>query len=192
MDNIDNTQCIGCDYVYDPNNLKIMTGNLNNQNRYLWLYASNYGGLQWCYDKESNQKIESIYNDYLWIMNNNGNHNHDNIKMDVSPGRKKKIIKTTDDKFDEFVMDNDNLDLMVEFPKNEKKYELPKSKEPLSYIVKMGSFSYKMDFDLMKQINIHDTSKRRSIKRITIPDNVGDIMEYIKGKNVIGISGKKF
>jgi len=65
--------------------------------------------------------------------------------------------------------------------------------EPLSYIMKIGTLEYQIDFNEMKQINIQNHDKQRIIKRIEIPNNITNIISYIKNEyEVIGISGAKF
>ena len=67
----------------------------------------------------------------------------------------------------------------------------------LSYILKLGSIDYIIDFESMKQINTLDVWKKRSLQRIEIPNdiiktNYKSVMDYLKTQNIIGISGKKF
>jgi hypothetical protein len=67
--------------------------------------------------------------------------------------------------------------------------------EPLSYVIKIGQTDYKIDFDLMKQINLSELWRKRTIKRLDIHQNINNlnaIFEYLKSQNVVGISGQKF
>lgn len=61
---------------------------------YLWLYSSNYNGLWWCYDSDSNSKIEALYKDYLLRHNSNESEssesNEISIVINKSPKKKNK------------------------------------------------------------------------------------------------------
>ena len=199
--------CINC------NNNK--SSELNDYENYLWLYSSNYNGLWWCYDNNSNKKIECIYKDYL-VRQELPEEDEERLIIMCDFPKKKKIVKHStnyindinninDDSFDELVDDIDST-ICVSFSDNSPIKQLiqesPESQESpelqeLSYILKFGSTDYKFDFDSMKQINTSDIWKKRALKRIEIPNdiiktNAESIIDYLKAQNILGVSGKKF
>ena len=68
----------------------------------------------------------------------------------------------------------------------------------VSYIVDIHGTSYKLDFDTMKQINLTDITKKRSIKRIEVPNekrnsSANEIKQYLMNTHsILGVAGKKF
>lgn len=211
--------CIINSSLYNPDAFSSIPDNnnelseLNGCTNYLWLYSSNYNGLWWCYDSNSNKKIECIYKDYLFRQELPNNEEQFIITCDFS--KKQRAVKTLptnyiSKSFDELI---DNIDsdtdtdtdtnIGVSFSDNNlikqpvtKSQESQESQE-LSYILKFGSLDYKFDFDSMKQINMTDMWKKRALQRIEIPNdiiktNLKLIVNYLRTQNIIGISGKKF
>ena len=193
---------------------------------YLWIYSSNYNDTWWAYNNASNKQIEKIHQDYILnqeLIKKLSNNNSDPMQITIQNFKKynnsqmnKKnnqiltfdninvnnidnniIIDDTSVDFDEFY-DSDEL-----IDKTNKLTDKSLHNEPLSYIIKCGTigssgyYEYKIDFDSMKQINVMDSWKTRSIKRLELPidimiTNINKITEYLQSLKVIGIAGKNF
>jgi len=205
-----NFYCIGCN-----NNLTISEPTkLNDQekkiikyldNHYLWLYSSNFTSTWWCYEKPLNQSIEHIYEDYLFIKKNKDDRQNDksNPKITIQKSKNANDIlnhTNTNYTYDDIEISDNDSSLEVSFSDESndeiynKKHDKP---QLLSYVVNAAGSEYKMDFDLMKQINTADSNKSRKIKRLEIPsDIVNDgflgVLLFLKENDVIGISGYKF
>jgi len=174
---------------------------------FIWLYSSNYNNLWWSYDSESAVKLECIYKDYLVRQDilKNGNINNQNIKINLPKsahnGKAIKNSSTTATVYNNIAVNDEDEDVDVDFTdsdidQSQHTVETPQVQE-LSYIIKFGTYDYKIDFDLMKQINTTDVWRKRSIKRIEVPTvvhktNVDSIIQFLKSEHVIGIGGKKF
>ena len=202
------TICPVCHDGFNDTNLNSLSNayiyNESNVN-YVWLYSSNYNNAWWTYNNESNNKIEKIYKDYLLRQEilNTPKDKDNLIKFNIVKTKKhqKQTNNNIEIEFDNITIDND-IDNCVDFSNiestsNQFHNETLLQETPLSYIIKCGTFEYKIDFDLMKQINTIDTWKKRSIKRLAIPvsiaqSNMESITCYLDSQNVIGIAGKKF
>jgi len=163
----------------------------NSENNYIWLYSSNYNEFWWCYDKSQNLQIENTYKDFLLKQNSvknddisikiKINKSKENHKYDISKINFHAIDIESDEETklnftDEYIIESTNI-------------------VPISYIMQIQSTEYKLDFDSMKQINLSELWKKRSIKRLTIPSSTYSFLEiitYLKSQNVIGITGTKF
>ncbi len=108
--------CIINSSLYNPDAFSSIPDNnnelseLNGCTNYLWLYSSNYNGLWWCYDSNSNKKIECIYKDYLFRQELPNNEEQFIITCDFS--KKQRAVKTLptnyiSKSFDELI---DNID----------------------------------------------------------------------------------
>jgi hypothetical protein len=186
----------------------------------MWLYSSNYNNNWWIYDNDSNNKIEKIYKDYILkqemgsASNNSNLVISDDIKIKLNNIKSRKQSKSlnkltnSNDKFEELILDNTSYEFNIEFNEIENNNDTSSTKtdtsivntiippEPLSYIIKCGAHEYRIDFDSMKQINVDDTWRKRSIKRIEIPEdvcktNLNAIISYLLSKNILGINGEK-
>lgn len=204
-----NTACPKCGL--DNGNISSLSNDHNfdvaTTTNFVWLYSSNYNNMWWSYDSESAVKLECIYKDYLvrQDIQKNGSSNNQNIKIKL-PNIKKihnsatiNNPNTTSVVYNNIAIDNDlDEDVDVDFSDSDQQHvvETPQIQE-LSYVIKFGTYEYKIDFDLMKQINTTDVWRKRSIKRIEVPPsvqktNVNSIIQFLKSERVIGISGKKF
>lgn len=183
---------------------------INFEDGFIWVYSSNFSTYWWCYDSESNKQIELIYNDYLARMKIV----EKNLDFDIYYDNK----STSDAKenkndiwFDDFtpilVDDSDNsrkidcvnftqhnnFDAITTIFNTNNDNDLSKKKEMLSYVLNIGTSKYRIDFDMMTQINTDNPSKKRSIKRIKIDESTNDIIPYLKNNmNVLGVAGIKF
>lgn len=173
---------------------------------YIWLYSSGYSGGWWCYDKESNEHIENIYNDYntnkylIKDADSSDDNNNISIKINANKASKpNKIIRY--DSFDNIEIDSDSCS-DLQFNDDIVNNNLTSTNNltaslPLIYQITINNEKYKIDFDLMKQIKINDPTKKRGIKRIIIPieylTSYKSVVEFLfNGYNILGLSGKKF
>ena len=175
-----------------------------------WAYSSNYVDHWWCYDYESCNQIEHIYNDYQSRLDALSPANK-NLPVDVNVDLKtvKKVntkdIITIDQKLSDLTDINtsnnliDFTDISSDVSSDTNSESLSDSynekiqQTPLSYIVKICGIEYKIDFDQFKQINLTNSNKKRTIKRIVIDGKIENIENYLKTQyNVLGIAGVKF
>lgn len=172
-----------------------------------WAYASNYVGHWWCYDSESCNQIERIYNDYQSRLDAMSSTVTQNMPIDVNIDVKsvKKVPATNavpiDHKLSDLKDTNSTTDNLIDFTdlsdttseSSSDSYNEKISSSPLSYILKICGVEYKIDFDQFKQINVTNSNKKRSIKRIIIDGKIENIENYLKTDyNVLGIAGVKF
>ena len=209
IDVINNGSCPDLVCGYQDKNYELCndekTEHVGNSEYYVWLYSSNYGNTWWCYQREICGKVEKIYMDYCLrqkILSN------DNSVKDISLTIHKKSVSTTSlpkvGSFVELDNDSDNTETeSVDFEsisgsESDKEELKEKKNQIISYNVTIYGTEYKLDFDLMKQINLNDTMKKRNIKRVEIPNEyrnkkASDIKQYLVNTYlVLGISGKKF
>lgn len=212
-------KCKVCGSISDLSSDSVTTDNdFNDNSNYLWLYSSNYNDTWWIFNKVCNEYIETIYQDYKQIKNLNTN-DHDQIndeqiqiEVNIPKSSKKykipKIIKNeyNMEVFTEFEFDGDCEELQFE---NEEPLKLQKPHicgknnkdtidKHLPYVININNQNYKIDFDMMKQININDLSKKRNIKRLTVDNNLNhkniyQLIHYLKNEHqIIGLYGQKF
>ncbi|AYV77298.1 MAG: hypothetical protein Barrevirus31_1, partial [Barrevirus sp.] len=195
----------GCPPLLPPTNKTIFeVNNIKNTDspNFFWLYSSNYGNTSWCYKKDISDQIEKIYKDY---MLRKGLHVTGVPIITFKPVKYTKVSKNSvttsknsDEEFEELELSSDSSD--IEFADTTPAQKSPVSTPviPLSYNIKVSNGDYKMDFDLMKQVNLLDPQKQRNVKRIELPQNmmnktVNEIIQFLTMNcQVIGISGKKF
>lgn len=200
------SNCPDCGNVNDPLNIFDMNkiSNIDTSNYYLWLYSSNYGNTWWCYKKDMCEKLEILFQDYCLrkkLLSDNEQIKDNAISLSLKKVNKTKIfslLNDTDD-FKELNITSNSLD--VEFC-DDSTLTTPKivkiPSQIASYTINTYGSEYKLDFDLMKQINLGDVSKKRNIKRIEIPTHmrvysVNDMINYlINNCFVLGVAGKKF
>jgi len=218
----DTVACPSCNIL--DNNLtifqmnKIVPVSVSVNRYYIWLYSSNYGNTWWCYQKDCCEKVELIYKDYCLrkqLSNSQLNQNNP-ITLSVLKKANKKVAAhslNSDGEFEELDITDNSSDVeftdlsgLSDLSNSSDSLDLPdanknqvqKHNQIVSYTVKIHGTEYKLDFDLMKQINVHDAMKKRNIKRIEIPNHLrsspaSDIMQYISTSHmVLGVSGKKF
>ena len=174
----------------------------NKDINYLWLYSSNFNNKWWCYNNKLNKVIETIYKDYLLIKEMNDKFSDLDLGIKI---KKQGIYKTNKNKLDFTKITDEEFDssLEVNFEDDENEMELNNSKQEQkcsaeSYVVKVGNSEYRIDFNIMRQINLLDNSKTRRIERLEIPESVleggyFDLINFLKNDyNIIGISGVKF
>jgi hypothetical protein len=184
----------------------------DSQNIIFWVYSSSFNNVWWCYDSLTNRHIETIYNDYVKRYNSlDSIDTNDEIDVEFYD-----IVKDNEstspidfNQFKNLPNDMDNLQKVnnydcsfdtVQFDDKEKpEYDGEKETvDPLSYLIKIGTTKYKIDFDTMKQISTIDSSKQRKIKRIEINEsfkdiNVKELHDYLYlSHGVIGVAGIKF
>lgn len=176
---------------------------------YVWLYSSNYGNTWWCYQRETCEQVEKIYNDYCLrqqILNDNST-SKNNINLTLTQNTTKKPKQTLLPKsfaqLDTASNDSNENDDAVDFNSiSSSDYngqeETNNTNHTVSYIVNIHGTSYKLDFDAMKQINLTDTTKKRSVKRIVVPNekrncSANEIKQYLMNTHsILGVAGKKF
>lgn len=205
--------CLECHnpVIYNETNHNVT---INSELSYIWLYSSNYNDTWWCYDRENSNHIEYIYNDYVKVnkIKNNisSDYCNDGIEINIS----NKMVKKSDFKLssspmlveDSFIdMElNDDTDYIyyddtnLNHNSNKKNmYSTKSSNKLISYNITVNNKIYRMNFDMMKQINVYNPNKKRNIKKIFIEDDIiksnnMNIINFMKKNKIIGISGKKF
>lgn len=162
-----------------------------------WLYAANYGNGWWCYNETEIKNIEKIYKDFL-----KRNYNSD-IESDDEQDETVAKTKSTNQNDDSSVINTGAVTFdMIDYSSSESGDEQD-NEDKLStgtgpkalpdYTVMVGINKYLIDFENMKQININNPKKQRTILRIEIPDNITDIKKYmIDTLNIKGIGGVQF
>jgi hypothetical protein len=189
----DDQKCPECGEV---ESVPIENDYMSNKN-YLWLYSTNYGNLWWCYNSQLNEYIEALYQQSVKKKDND----EDGIKLNFAKIKTKTKTKPHNPiSFTKFNFDNimdDTNDEMVNFEDEDEEEESYKSEEKivvLSPVISIGNTSYNIDLEAMKQINIHDSNKKRNIKRIEVPfaQDSSSIYIYMEKNDIIGVSGKKF
>jgi len=187
-----------------------------------WMYSSNVGNFWWCYDKITARIIENMFQHYNNLKNNCGVDNKvpeddcsaPDIDVDlknirVGRSRIKKVgmpekfqsvasISYEPVNFDSYSDSSTNSDSDNDSDSNSD--DDSKSEDVNSgnydgnmYSVNIGKMKYRIDFDTMKQINLLDVYKKRTIRRVVVPDSVSNIAGYLKNDHrVLGIAGIKF
>lgn len=206
-----NVVCSTCPICYISNdiNLDSLTNTYTHNDdcpNYVWLYSSNYNDMWWAYQNKPNNKLEKIHKDYLIRQEiaNAQTSQENSIKINISKTKQKNKIVNYDVPitFDNITIDDDTDDCVdfddIDNISDENKHVTNHIDFfELSYVIKCGMYEYKIDFDSMKQINVVDVWRKRSIKRLEVPidiikTNMGSIVNYLKSQNVIGIAGHKF
>ena len=167
----------------------------NYVNNYIWLYSSNYNGLWWCYNTNQNNQVERTYKDYLIRQPLDKNTNDITVKINLNKSDKNaNYYGKNKIKFHIIDVESDD-DNKLNFTDKEIINCASTSQDIISYTISIQSHEYKLDFDSMKQINLLEIWKKRSIRRLTLPSNMSslcDIIDYLKSQNVIGITGLKW
>jgi hypothetical protein len=171
-----------------------------------WAYSSNYVDHWWCYDSDSCNQIERIYNDYQSRLDALSSPAIQNLPVDVNIDiksvKKSSVanVSPVNHKLSD-LKDTNSTDNLIDFTdlsdttseSSSDSYNETVSNSPLSYIIKICGVEYKIDFDQFKQINVTNSNKKRSIKRIILDGQIENIENYLKTNyNVLGIAGVKF
>lgn len=166
-----------------------------------WMYSSNVGNFWWCYDKMTSRAIENMYQHYNNLKNQDNNvEDGSHIDIDFKNiktrrSRKKKVgISENFQAVDSVAFDPVNFDEISESSSSEDGEEesVTGNYDGVMYSVQIGKMKYRIDFDAMKQINLLDTYKKRTIRRVEVPDSV-NVPAYLKNTHrVLGIAGIKF
>jgi hypothetical protein len=208
-----NMECPTCDKFLTDNMYSVhieKCGSLSINNNYRWVYSSTFQNNWWCYDDESNKKIEKIHKDYLQRKlkseeNNKELENDVTIDIKLASTKKrgtttKKIIINEEICFVPYCPSDDEIEFdPVEFGSGESHDILDTNKSDLKtddilYIIKIGTANYHIDFENQKQIHALDIRKQRNIRRISLSedDQTEKIVNFLKSEGVVGISGLKF
>ncbi len=151
--------------------------NLNVNINRVWLYSGIFHGW-WCYNEKHNIKINRMFKDYC---QRNGINFTDIICKKI---KSKKIMPKHELKED---FDLINFEDEEEDPVHEHSIVV-------DYIIRVGDDTFRIDLDKMKQINVIDPKKQRSIKYIDLPEeslgNANEIIKHLKDNGVKGIAGK--
>ena len=146
-----------------------------------WGYSTTYGNKWWCYLDNTNDLIEKYYQHYL-------NKNRVVLNNNISVFKAKPNTKIDTNNFKSIVNDCDDIIIFED--------DVIKTSKRISikelYNIKLGSTTYKINFDNNTQTNINDITKKRSIRRFIIPNNISNIKEFINiMDDIIGIGGIK-
>lgn len=191
--------------------------NMAESSKIVWLYASNYTNSWWLYDAHNINKLNKIYGDFMMRKSTDEPdllHVTKILNTYISP---KKITERSsdyviyDDSIDEKVNNNVNTNITVNtnisinanpnlnvngvicasnrIDANDDHIEYDRNY--VSYYIKVNDERYYINIEEMKQINCMDTAKRRTIKRVEIPNNVTDIEEYLKAKLKLQVNANK-
>lgn len=184
----DTSNCVLCHA-----NTGFMPNNLAGTSNYLWLYASNHPGMWWCYDNNSNEFIENLYQEKINSINTD-----ETVKINFVLAKKTDVQPTQINlaQFSTVNVTNDS-NLVVNFSDDELVNKNNQPQDVLSSIIKIGDQYYEIDLNKMYQYNMVDKNKKRRIKRIEVPANISKgnmpgIKSYLSGKDILGISGKLF
>lgn len=143
----------------------------------IWLYSGVIGGW-WCYDKNSNEKINKMYVDYA---------KRNNIPI-------KKYVKKSNDK--KIILNNDPYSDFVDFSMYDFDNASSDDDALCDYVVNTTNGKYTINFQTMRQTNYSNPQKFRSMKKIEIPEelygNYDKIKKFLINNNVKGVSGVKF
>ena len=169
-----------------------MPNNLPGNKNYLWLYGSNHSGMWWCYDNNSNELIEQLYQQTININED------DKIKLVLT----KKTDVTAQINIPQFSTvnmsnDSNSSNLIVNFSDDNLTDKEIHSVHQISSIIKIEDQYYEIDLNKMYQYNMIDKNKKRRIKRIEVPTNISKgnlpgVKSYLSDENILGISGKLF
>jgi hypothetical protein len=214
IDDMINGVCLVCDSNGNtsPNNCELIENDkkidYNSSNNYVWLYSSNYGNTWWCYKREHCEKVELIYVDHCLkkqILNGNNNPSNINLKIVKKTSNNKLQSIPSIVSFNTLYGSDDESDTdTVDFSSDYDSNSPPSTNLPvipviqsLSYIVNIYGGDYKLDFEDMKQFNVNDPTKKRTVMRLQILEktyfsSAKDIRLYLSNNNIIGVSGKKF
>lgn len=195
-----NKKCPTCNTDILDNLSSIQYNNIleevNNRSTF-WLYSSNHPNFWYAYDKKSNDAINTLYVDYF--TNNQANNKNKHIAPvslsigndgNGNSGNNNNNSSQHNNNFVPLKVNGDDNNY-VNFKDDGKMYM---DQAPLSYIINIGSFEYQIDFKNMKQSNVMDPSKKRTIKLLEydpVKDNP-NVINFLKNNNVLGISGIKF
>jgi len=143
----------------------------------VWLYSGFFTGW-WCYDEVNNKKLNIIYNDYCTRNNIITNYNEQSLPLKTG-NLKPEAFDTIDFNMIAHCTDNFNI-----------------GDTNMDYTVSTDHGDLKIDFENMKQIDMTNFQKQRSINFIYVPidmyDDIDTYIKYLKQRGVIGILGKKF
>jgi hypothetical protein len=173
------------------------------ENQYIWVYSSNFHNTWWCYDSICNRKLQLIYENYQrnQLILSENKMNNTTIKLKYkSKDNLNDILNNKLDEDEKYVIIDNNINSSdyVSFDDCDTTTSTANDvKRDITYTIHINSVDYRIDFDSMKQINMIDPWKKRSINRIHIPNElvsttIYDIISYLKSNNVIGIAGQKF
>lgn len=170
----------------------------------MWLYSGIVSGW-WCYDKKSCTELNKMYVDYC---KKKGIDYSNFIVVD-----KKNNYDTTSDLVDfvDFSDFDDPVDLhdQSNLIKSDTIQSNIKNKTNITNttntintingptnIIRTNHGDYIIDFNKMIQKNMHDSSKKRNIKYILIPEEINKnellVKKYLLEKSIKGMSGIKF
>jgi hypothetical protein len=155
---------------------------------YIWLYAA-YGDEWWGYEPVVNDTVEHAFIDYK----------HRKKIFEYQPDIA--LVNSPNNQLNTNKEHDKNITIptcTTEFVNYSNKYLKKKSKHkttiPSSYFININHQDYRLDFNLMKQVNALDVNKSRRIKRLAI-DKFNTLIELItqlKTHQIKGISGVKF
>jgi hypothetical protein len=146
--------------------------------RLVWLYSGAVSGW-WCYDDENIIQLNKMYTDFC----------NKKILQTTPPIEIKKFNNITSDLVN--FSDDDSVGSVSTTISN-----LSNKSNIKKYIIKTQYGNYKIDFDLMVQINVGDIKKRRNITFLKISENifnnVNTLKKYLMDNGVKGVSGNTF
>jgi hypothetical protein len=161
--------------------------NLNNNiysRNVIWLYSAKYGNMWWCYNNETSLKLDLIYADFMKLTDSNNVAIEKNYKT-VDP----ESLRSSPDllynpSFDPVIYDDINdSDTKVVVKDN--------NNVVVDYMIQVDNNKFVIDFNHWQQINFVHNYRKRKIMRLIIPDNIGNVKEYlIQQKYIKGISGE--
>jgi len=134
----------------------------------IWLYSGNWDG-KWLYDLQSMKRLDKIYNDFT----------NDNDSISSSDSYSNDPIDDTKKKYDPVSFEGDEDD-----------------DSTVNYNLSIMGHEYKIDMNTMRQINLQDFKKQRSIFRFDM-NPYEKLSDANKLKKLItfgakGVSGKYF
>ena len=204
--------CPQCHKEIPKNMLKVTSNEILNskyEEDIYWLYSSGYNSEWWCYDIQSNYKLEMIYEDFLKMNKTSTKDdigiNLKQISKNVSPNNAKKSfldyslvqkMELYNSGFEDFnnVPKNNKTCKVVMYKSHcEQKKEDNVSLLPMPYKLKIGKVHYIINFNKMKQINQNDIKRQRNIMRVLMPKNITDRHKYLETHHKVkGVSGIKY
>lgn len=156
----------------------------------IWLYSSRYNNFWWCFDTNTNQLIESAFQDYS-LRNTVKNFNENKNVQDID------IHETKSISYNNITPIHPSVGTFKTVNFSTKKNNISKKNMRSKYILYeycLFKNEFVLDFDSMKQIN-KKTNSKRDIKRIILDQDIDNSQkwEYIKNNyNVIGVAGIEF
>lgn len=182
------------------NEIKDHVDNVFYSSKFFWLYSGNSLNNWWCYDKKYNLKLEAMYKDFIKCKT------IDNFKYDAGvditlkktpPFNAKKKAK-----FDMSLVRMTELYNTGKEPKTKTSFkkvdyssydrkQSPSSMPlPVPYELNIGRSKYGINFVKMIQYHKKYTDRRRTIRRVEIPEEINDIHMYLKTScRTMGVSG---